>query len=110
MPPTEDPLVFQVRDPQGRLVGLRSQTWERHIEPEHPGVKTEWIQATIERPDLIFENDVHGSLNYLVNMGVRRFRLVAVKPSRGNPPFLVATAYPCSIPPQAKGRIVWTRD
>ena len=109
MPPLEDPLVFQVRDPEGRLIGLRKQTWEEHIQPEHPGVQVEWIQAVLENPRVIVRNDVHGSLNYYVNVGLKRFRLVAVKPSRGDPPFLVATAYPCSIPPQGQGRVIWTR-
>lgn len=104
-------LLFQTFDPQGRFVGLARETFELHIFGRHPGMTAEMIRAVIERPDVIFLNLDHNSLNYSVRTDRSRFRLVAVKQhSRRNPNWEVATAYPRSIPPRGNVRILWTRS
>jgi len=109
-----NPLLFQVRDPEGRILELRRRTWEDHIRPMHPGVEIDWIRTVVEDPDLIIENQGHGSLNYMKVLTHRRYRLVAAKPRPrdSNPPqwYEVATAYPTAIPPLGHGRIVWSRS
>jgi len=100
-----------VVDPEGRSVGLYKRTWENKILRDHGFVELEWVKDLIERPDFIIENDVHGTLNYLKSVNIRRFRLVSAKPRpTQNPPFVVVTAYPLAIPPFHQGRKIWTRS
>ena len=106
-----DSFEFVTEDPQGRSIGLASATFEGHIVGRHPGMTSEVIRGVVERPDVILGNLDHGSLNYLVRMGRNRFRFVAVKRhSRQVPQWLVATAYPRSIPPHGNVRVIWTRS
>lgn len=111
VPPQDNPLVAQVTDPEGRLVGLYRRTWEEKILRDHSGVDLAWVIRAIERPAFIIVNDVHNSLNYLEFMNVHRFRLVSAKPrANQNPPYVVVTAYPTAIPPYHHGRIIWKRS
>lgn len=109
----ESEWLFVTEDPEGRHVGLKRETFEHHIQPLHPGVSPEAIKSTIETPDLITENDVHGSVNYVASVPGRRqfFRLVAARrrdDEEGKEPrYVVCTAFPRSTPPS--GRILWQR-
>src|ERR1700752_2764288 len=108
MPAGDNPLVTQVIDPQGRSVGLYKRTWEEKILRDHAGVQLAWVESTIEDPAFIVQNDVHGSINYLEFVSIRRFRLVAAKPRENqNPQYVVVSAYPTSILPIHHGRIIW---
>ena len=104
-----DDWLFVTEDPQGRRVGLRAATLRDHILPFHPGVTALWVRELIERPNWIVENQTHGSINYVGQLRARFFRLVAAKPNQqGEPPWVVATAYPTAVPPRG-GRILWKR-
>jgi hypothetical protein len=101
--------IFVTLDPEGRVVGLDRGAWHVHIQPNHPEVTVEMIRETIERPEMIWRNEVHGSLNYLRAMDVgTRFYLVSVKKLRdAEPQFLVATAYADATPPSGRGALIW---
>ena len=101
--------LFITEDPQGRRVGLREATLLDHILPFHPGVTPEWVREIIERPSWIVANEAHGSINYVGQLRAHFFRLVAAKPNQqGDPPWVVATAYPKAVLPRS-GRILWKR-
>jgi hypothetical protein len=112
MPGVENPILFEVVDPQGRTVRLHQRTWDIHIKPRHREAEIEWIRETIRNPSFIWRNQVHGSLNYIVVTGPDSSHLVAAKPRprRSNPPrwHEVATAYGDSLPPIGSGEIIWT--
>ena len=104
--------LFEVKDPEGRVIKLATSTWNTHILIRHPEMKRHYekIQKTITDPNVIMEdperdyslkysNNELTSSNLYVNVAVE----FDDKYKEGN----VRTSY--LSPDLPKGKMIWIR-
>jgi len=62
-------ILFELKDPVGRIVKLFRETWEKHIILRHPEMQYYYtnIQTTIIEPNVIIESPTNLSLIYANN-------------------------------------------
>ena len=108
----KDDKLFEVKDPEGRIIRLASSTWNAHIIIRHPEMKHHYenIQKAITNPNVITENyERDYSLSYsnneltLSNLYVNVVVGFDDKYKEGN----IRTSY--LSPRLPKGKTIWIR-